>query len=277
MRLVGGKRVGLGTSAPSPGPAPPAPLLHITDGQLTMMVDTGAQISVLPPSQLPLDCSIDAAACPHRPRLAAANGSAIETHGYAEHAVVLHGRPYPWRFLVADVTLPIIGADFLGHYRLVVDMGRRVLRSAAGETCATGVLPPPPPLSSPPRVLGLSDEPFGDLWTEFPAVTSRPLGARPTAHNVTHHITTTGPPCFARPRRLAPDRLAAARREFDRMLADGVMRPSESNWASPLHLVPKSVPGEWRACGDYRALNKVTVPDRYPVPHLHDFTARLHG
>ena len=33
----------------------------------------------------------------------------------------------------------------------------------------------------------------------------------------------------------------------------------------------------WRLCGDYRRLNNVTVPNRYPLPHIADFTSRIAG
>ncbi|KAK7909571.1 hypothetical protein WMY93_014255 [Mugilogobius chulae] len=95
-------------------------------------------------------------------------------------------------------------------------------------------------------------------------------------HGVEHYITTVGPPVFARSRRLDAAKLKIAKAEFANMERLGIVRRSNSPWASPLHMVPKA-DGGWRPCGDFRRLNNATTNDRYPVPHIQDFSVHLVG
>ncbi|KAI8116739.1 Retrovirus-related Pol polyprotein from transposon 297 [Lucilia cuprina] len=63
--------------------------------------------------------------------------------------------------------------------------------------------------------------------------------------------------------------------KIDTCVKSGICRPSNSHVASPLPLVPKKEPNDWRPCGDYRRSNVVTVPDKYPLPHIQDINIDL--
>ncbi|CAD7085483.1 unnamed protein product [Hermetia illucens] len=63
---------------------------------------------------------------------------------------------------------------------------------------------------------------------------------------------------------------------IDELLKAGIIRPSESEYSSPVILVAKS-DGTDRLCIDYRALNAITVKEPFPVPSVEEQVAQLAG
>ncbi|CAM4709935.1 unnamed protein product [Lepidochelys kempii] len=73
---------------------------------------------------------------------------------------------------------------------------------------------------------------------------------------------------------VSPQAKTAIEREIQDMLQMGVIRPSDSAWASPVVLVPKP-DGEIRFCVDCHKLNAVTRPDNYPMPRTDKLLEKL--
>ena len=85
--------------------------------KLSYLIDTGSEVSVLPPRSEDRDRSPV-----NNMQLQAANGTSIRTFGQRSVAVELGlAKSFEWSFTIADVSKPIL-ADFLRHYGLLVDL-----------------------------------------------------------------------------------------------------------------------------------------------------------
>ncbi|XP_031106210.1 uncharacterized protein LOC116010851 [Ipomoea triloba] len=83
------------------------------------------------------------------------------------------------------------------------------------------------------------------------------------------------PPARA-PYRMSPNELEELRRQLNELLESGMLRPSKAPFGAPV-LFQKKHDGSLRMCVDYRALNKVTIKNRYPIPLIADLFDQLGG
>jgi hypothetical protein len=67
---------------------------------------------------------------------------------------------------------------------------------------------------------------------------------------------------------------AEIKKQIQELLDKGVIVPSSLPCGSPIVLVPKK-DGTWRMCVDFRALNKITVKNRYPLPRIDNLLDQL--
>ncbi|CAE1268456.1 unnamed protein product [Acanthosepion pharaonis] len=208
-------------------------LFYVWDrrNHIKFLVDIGAAISVIPPKE-----QQDRKATPYK--LQAANGSTIETYGAKTLTLNIDmRRDFTWTFTQADVKTPILGADFLAHYDLAVHMNTTTLSDNTTNIAVKGTL-------SRHNTTGISlttchGREYIEILNRYPDLIQPLAGTGPAKHQTQHHIKTSGQPTFSHPRRLPPHKLEYTQKEFKNMLKDGFIRPSDSPYASPLHLVPK--------------------------------------
>lgn len=247
----------------------PSNRLCVTDRKsgYRFLVDTGANISAIPRRG-------NHSKSDDTYKIYAANGTRIKTYGDKTLTLNLNmRRPYRWTFIVADITQPILGADFLEKNNVLVDIrNKRLIDGTTGLQSNAKLMKSSTPTL---RTVNLAED-YADILADYPNIL-KPIDAQlQPKHNVVHQIITNGHPVHSKSRPLPADKYLRVKKEIENMLETGLCRPSKSPWASPLHVTTKKN-GELRLCGDYRRLNAITVPDRYPIPRLLDFTYLLPG
>ncbi|UYV64354.1 hypothetical protein LAZ67_3000369 [Cordylochernes scorpioides] len=167
-------------------------------------------------------------------QLYAANGSLIPTYGFQILEVDLGlRRNFKWRFITARVSKGILGADFLKGHNLLIDLKNRQLIDGCTNLKIRGTVTS---MSCGISTLDKNSK-FYNILSSFPNITIPNLLRPKVQHNVRHFIATKGPPVFARARPLNSMLLKIAKKEFQYMLDNHIIRPSRSPWASPLHMV----------------------------------------
>ncbi|GBP96179.1 hypothetical protein EVAR_46832_1 [Eumeta japonica] len=121
-------------------------------------------------------------------QLSAANGTTINTYGYVNLELNLSlRRAYPWRFVVANVTKPIIGADFLQFYNLMVDIRNRRLIDNTTTLSTSGSDAISSSTISSVKILN-GDTRYDKLLAKFPDITQPSGTLRGPKHNTVHLI-----------------------------------------------------------------------------------------
>lgn len=153
---------------------------------LCFLIDTGSDVSIVPATRK------EKLSGPIPFVLHAANGSEIKTYSTKFISTDLGlRRRFTWNFLVSNVSHAIIGADFLAHFGLLVDLRNRNLINAKTNLQSTGDMM----TTNIHTITTVNlDHPFHELLMEYRQITLPATLQAVIQHDVTHHIVTKGPP-----------------------------------------------------------------------------------
>ncbi|KAJ9508332.1 hypothetical protein QJQ45_011839 [Haematococcus lacustris] len=153
---------------------------------------------------------------------------------------------------------------------LAVKVTRRAGTRGAVAGCKESSDKDKPELVTDAELQAVLDE-YSDVFQDMPP-------GLPPDRGVGHTIRmeTDALPPYKRPYKLSPKEEAEVKRQVSELQARGLIEPSSSPYGAPVLFVEKK-DGSLRMCVDYRALNKLTVKDRYPLPRIDDLFDKLAG
>jgi hypothetical protein len=118
---------------------------------------------------------------------------------------------------------------------------------------------------------------LNQLLHSFDDVFSEPSGL-PLSRDYDHriHLKPHVEPVVVAPYRYSQLQKNELETQCIKMMQQGIIRPSTSPF-SALVLLVKKHDNTWRFCVDYRALNEVTVKDKFPIPVVEELLDELNG
>jgi len=246
--------------------------IEIANQQFTSIVDTGSDLSLI--NQ---DC-YQKIGCPELKNKINFDGfGALNNSTYGSFAtnVVIDDETFKIVFHVVDNQIMkhaiLIGADFLNQIELHAIRGQVTIRKIVSDV---------------PEVLKIDTVQSTDVF-DFSHISDK--DARQEIESIARKyepkktreidikmtlILKDDIPIYQKSRRLSQLEKNEVDKQLKTWLNDGIIRPSNSEYASPIVLVKKKN-GDTRICIDYRKLNKKVIKDRYPLPLIEDQLDRL--
>nr|GEX09298.1 retrotransposon-related protein [Tanacetum cinerariifolium] len=115
------------------------------------------------------------------------------------------------------------------------------------------------------------------VLTDFCKVFQEPSGLPPPRlHDHSIPLKPGSKPMSSQPYRQPYFQKNEIEKQVRELLSQGLIRPSHSPFSSPALLVKKS-DGSWRFCVDYRALNDITIKEKYLIPMIDELLDELYG
>jgi len=118
------------------------------------------------------------------------------------------------------------------------------------------------------------------IWEEtvkqFPVLSMKEGETGPQITEKARIPVTDGPPVFTPNYRSALKEQEFIKTKLKDLVGKGIIRPTRSQWNSPLLIVPKAGGSDekFRLVIDYRKLNTRVAGDSYPLPHIDDLLTK---
>lgn len=237
--------------------------IKIFDKEFLALLDSGCSITVLGKygwevlktfcslkSSTPTNCTV-------------ANGEQCQIIGSITVPIQLRDRVDIFEVLVIP-SLPhyvILGVDFWAKMNIIPDLnsGEWAFREEPLST--------PSVVNAIETLEGLTEQERQEL-NKLIEDTFTKMGQKLGCTSIVEHeIRTNSSPIKQRHYPLSPTLQLQVNKELEQMLADDIIEPSSSPWASPIVLVKKP-DGSYRFCVNYKKLNEVSLPDAYPLPFV---------
>ena len=250
------------------------------NNKINGVVDSGSPISLLSEVALPTSMPMEPYTCTDQ--FKGVNDSQIKILGQSKQKIQVNGCTIDLIFYVVPCTtmtcMCLLGRDFIGHddveitfdkRQVAVKCRKQITNTAMNEILKIDLF------DNQESKLDLEINPELDFDAKRKVneiVNDHYVNAEKPIEPITNlemelHFKPNHQPFYHNPRRLSYEEKIALTKIINDLLDRQIIRPSYSQYCSPVVMVKKKS-GEYRMAIDYRELNKITLRDHFPIPRI---------